>query len=134
MKRNVSTFSNQKRKVRNLHIKEPIKITWHAILNEMDCGRNEKFVSIITAGSLWAEYQMVSVNHFGWFNNTRFMFMMKRMSYGWPPTVVSHDLLAAFWYRGLNAHYKIYTLYKYLKENETGGYLIFLWVRKHLLK
>lgn len=82
-------------------------------------------MSIITAGSLWAEYQMVSVNHFGWFNNTRFMFMMKRMSYGWPPTVVSHDLLAAFWYRGLNAHYKIYTLYKYLKENETGGYLIF---------
>lgn len=62
------------------------------------------------------------------------MFMMKRMSYGWLLIVVSYDLLVVFWYRGLNVYYKIYILYKYLKENEIGGYLIFLWVWKYLLK
>lgn len=62
------------------------------------------------------------------------MFMMKRMSYGWLLIVVSYDLLVVIWYRGLNVYYKIYILYKYLKENEIGGYLIFLWVWKYLLK
>lgn len=60
------------------------------------------------------------VNYFGWFNNICFMFMMKRMSYGWLLIVVSYDLLVVFWYRGLNVYYKIYILYKYLKENEMG--------------